>query len=182
MINRLHLAHWALVAVAAVSTVAAGYAGWTLSQTNSINTFISNPSEHKGDTVPEHKKAQFAQAFYDAEQGNAENALALLTKSATTKDTALEAASYFNRANINLREAVALPTEDTGRVALVGLAKQDYRNALLVDSSLWDVRYNLEYALLMVPEEPATLGKSEWGKKGSSRVIAKVVGFRVDLP
>ena len=180
MINKLRLAHWALIAVAAGSTLAAGYAGLTLSQTNKVNNFIASPSS--SEDVPEHEKAQFAQAFSDAEQGKNEPALERLTSTLTTRDTALEAAAYFNRANIHLREVLALPPEDTGRTALIGLAKQDYRNALLIDSSFWDARFNLEYALLLDPEEVGAMGKSEWGKKGSSRVIAKVVGFRVDLP
>ncbi|NOQ93991.1 MAG: MxaK protein [Methylophaga sp.] len=180
MINSLHLAHWALVAVAGASTLTAGNAGWTLYQTNKVNSFISSPSEFE--QVPEHKKAQFAKAFDDVGKGQSEQALERLTTTLTTEDPVLEAAAYFNRANIHLREVLALPLKDTGRVALVGLAKQDYRNALLVDPNLWDARFNLEYALLLVPEEAGAMGKSEWGKKGSSRVIVKAVGFRVDLP
>jgi len=182
MISRLHLAHWGLVTVAMVSTVAAVNLAWTLFNTNRINAFISMPTLQEAEEVPTHKKAQFAHAFYQAEQGQTEQALALLTTVATSHDKELEAASYYNRANINLREAIALPTEDTGRVALIGLAKQDYRNALLIDSSLWDARFNLEYALMMSPEESDGVSVSEWGKKGSSRVIVKAVGFRVDLP
>ncbi|MDC9725754.1 MAG: MxaK protein [Gammaproteobacteria bacterium] len=180
MINSLHIAHWALVAIAGASTLGAGHAGWTLSQTNKLNSFISNPSEIE--QVPEHKKAQFAKAFDDAENGHSDKALERLTTALTTVDPVLEAAAYFNRANIHLREVVSLPPADTGRAALLGLAKQDYRNALLIDSSLWNARFNLEYALLLDPEEAGEMGQSEWGKKGSSQVIVKAVGFRVDLP
>jgi len=183
MINKLHLAHWGLVTVAVVSSLQVGRIAWELLQTNKVNNFINSEMAASDETtIPAHEKAQFAQAFYEAKNKKYESALARLTGNISTADPSFEAAIYYNRANIHLREAKALPSNDTGRVALVGLAKQDYRNALLVDSSLWDARFNLEYALLMVPEEAAEVTKSEWGKKGSSRVVVKAVGFRVDLP
>ena len=182
MINLRYLAHWGLLTTVAVTTVAAGMTAWKLSQTNKVNSFISHPAEDEGGVIPEHEKAQFAQAYYDAQNGQTEQALTRLTQTVSSDDPALEAATYYNRANIHLREAVSLPPEDTGKVALIGLAKQDYRKALLVDPSLWDARFNLEYSLLMSPEETDDIAVSEWGKKGSSQVIVKVVGFRVDLP
>lgn len=178
--NKLfHLAHWLLVAIAVVSVVAIGQTGYALWQTNKINAFISGNVE--SELVPEHFKAQFAQAFRDVEQGKPESALERLTTVLETDDPELEATAYYNRGNIHLREAQALAAADTARIALVGLAKQDYRNALLLNSSLWDARFNLELALLMVPEEPPSsqaLDKS----KGSKSIIVKSLGFRVDLP
>jgi len=99
----------------------------------------------------------------------------------TTNDLDLEAAAYFNRGNIHLRDAIVLSAGDTGRIALIGLAKQDYRNALLIDSSLWNARFNLEIALRLAPENAAE-NKRYLKRKGSTSVVAKVVGFRVDLP
>ncbi len=179
MINKLRLARWALVAVAGASALAAVHAGWTLSKINKINTFIADPSDVE--LIPEHEKAQFAKAFDDAEKGNNEAALERLTSRLATTDPELEAAAYFNRANIHMREMLALRADDTGRVALIGLAKQDYRNALLIDSSLWQARFNLEYALLMDPEEVGIKGRTS-APKGSEKVVVKAVGFRVDLP
>ena len=179
MINRLHIAHWGLVAIAAASTLAAVHAGWTLSQTNKVNDFISSPADDEN--IPEHEKALFAKAFSDATLGKNDKALEHLTATLVTEDIELEAAAYFNRANVHMREVLSLPPENTGRLALVGLAKQDYRNALLINSSLWDARYNLEYALNMAPEEPGSLSRSSH-EGGHATVIVKVVGFRVDLP
>jgi len=179
MNKSLHIAHWLLVAVAIVSLLAVGQAGMSLWQTGKINTFISNPNE--AEQVPEHLKAQFAQAYTESEKGQLVEALERLTTVLSTSDSELEAAAYFNRGNIHLRDAQALPASDTGRIALVGLAKQDYRTALLINPSLWDARYNLELALLMVPEEPSD-SKAYTKRKGSESVVVKAVGFRVDLP
>lgn len=175
----LNLAHWALVIVVIVSLLAVGQAGLSLWQTNKVNDFINNPTD--SDEVPEHLKAQFAKAFNEVEQGKSTKALELLTNVVTTEDVDLEAAAYFNRGNIHLRDALALPSGDTGRIALVGLAKQDYRTALLIDSSFWNARFNLELALRMAPEE-ASVNKAYSKRKGSESVVVKAVGFRVDLP
>lgn len=178
--NKLfHLAHWLLVAIAAVSVIAIAQTGYALWQTNKVNAFISGDVE--SELVPEHFKAQFAQAFRDVEQGKADSALARLTTVLETADPELEAAAYFNRGNIHLREAQALAEADTARISLIGLAKQDYRNALLLNSSLWDARFNLELALLMVPEEPP-ISQAFDKSKGRKGIIVKSLGFRVDLP
>jgi len=89
--------------------------------------------------------------------------------------------AYFNRGNIHLRQAQALMADDTSRISLIGLAKQDYRTALLLNSSLWDARFNLELALLMVPEE-ANERAPYVRRKGAESVTVKAVAFRVDLP
>jgi mxaK protein len=178
--NKLfHLAHWLLVALAVVSVIALGQTGYALWQTNKINAFISG--DVQSELVPEHFKAQFSQAFRDVEQGKPESALERLTTVLETDDTELEATAYYNRGNIHLREAQAMGAQDNARIALVGLAKQDYRNALLINSSLWDARFNLELALLMVPEEPPSSQASE-KSKGRKGIIVKTLGFRVDLP
>ncbi|MDH5357100.1 MAG: MxaK protein [Gammaproteobacteria bacterium] len=174
----LRLAHWLLVVIAIVSLVAAGRVGLALWQDNKINHFISNVSEYE--QVPEHAMAQFAQAYNEAELGKSLLALDRLTKLVTTDDLRLQATAYFNRGNLHLREAQALAKDNAKRSSLIELAKQDYRSALLLDSSLWDVRFNLELALLMAPEQPADAKLSD-KKKTFSRKI-KTVGFRVDLP
>ncbi|NQY26574.1 MAG: MxaK protein [Piscirickettsiaceae bacterium] len=177
--NKSFLAHWVLVAIASVSLLGTGQAGISLWQAEKLNDFISNTAEYE--LVPEHLKAQFAQAYNEAESGETNAALERLTTVVTTNDAELEANAYYNRGNINLREARSMDKNDTGRIALIGLAKQDYRTALLINSELWDARYNLEIALIMVPEDSSE-NKKYTKRKGSQSVIVKVVGFRVDLP
>jgi len=177
--NKLfHLAHWLLVAIVVISVIAIGQAGYALWQTNKVNAFISG--DVKSELVPEHFKAQFSQAFRDVEQDKPDSALERLTTVLETDDLDLEAAAFYNRGNIHLHEAQAMTASDTARISLIGLAKQDYRDALLLNSSLWDARFNLELALLIVPEESPGSIASAKGK--GSRVVIKALGFRVDLP
>lgn len=175
----LTLVHWLLVLILTISVIAIGQAGWSLWQINKINNFISNPSEFE--QIPKHSKALFAQAFSDVEQDMSAQALEYLTTVlAETANRDLEAAAYFNRGNIHLREALVLEAQAQGRIALLGLAKQDYRTALLLKPALWDARFNLEFALLMAPES-AAVARARTKKKGAT-VVVKAVGFRVDLP
>lgn len=179
MNKSLHLAHWVLVAITVISLGVIANKTYALWQTNKINAFISGDAQ--AEQIPEHLKAQFAQAFNDAKQGKNESALEILTRVLESNDLELESAAYFNRANIHLRAAQALAADDSARISLLGLAKQDYRSALLINSSLWDARYNLELALLMAPEEPELVQSIKKGRNSSS-VVVKAVGFRVDLP
>ena len=67
----------------------------------------------------------------------------------------LRRAARFNSANLHLRQAVALRQagEAAQAMALVELAKGLYRQLLVEDASDWDVRYNLERAVRLLPEE-----------------------------
>lgn len=67
----------------------------------------------------------------------------------------LRRAARFNSANLHLRQAVALRQagEAAQAMALVELAKGLYRQLLVEDPSDWDVRYNLERAVRLLPEE-----------------------------
>ncbi len=178
--NKLfHLAHWLLVAIFVISLIVAAQTGYALWQTNKVNNFIKGDVEFE--QVPEHLKSQFAHAYREVQNDQSDFALARLTTVLATEDPDLEAAAYFNRGNIHLRHALATDETDTARISFVGLAKQDYRNALLLNSSLWDARYNLELALLIAPEEPPisqTFDKSK-ARKG---VVVQTTGFVVDLP
>ncbi|PCJ30835.1 MAG: MxaK protein [Gammaproteobacteria bacterium] len=175
----LHGLHWGLVIIVAASSVAIAKTSLSIWQTSQVNEFISNPADFEH--VPDNANAQFSQASYDVEQAKPEEALDRLTQVLNTEDKALEAAAYFNRGNINLRAARELAAGDSARIALVGLAKQDYRTALLIDSNVWDARFNLEIALLMAPEV-VSANKAYKKRKGSQSVVVKAVGFRVDLP
>ena len=179
MNKSLQLAHWLLVIVVIVSLLATVRAGTTLWQANKINHFINNLGDNE--QIPSHPMAQFAQAFHEARQDKPQQALDRLTQVIATSDHDLQTAAYYNRANIHLRQAQTLVKGDLKRIPSVELAKQDYRTALLINSELWDVRYNLEVALKMVPEQPDVDALFDKPKVFEERSI-KSVGFRVDLP
>ena len=178
MNKSLHIAHWLLVIIAIVSSLAVIHTTVALWQTNKINHFINNMSDYE--QIPEHPMAQFAQAFTEVERGDPQQALDRLTQIAVT-DTNLQAAIYYNRGNIHLRAAQAMVKGDIKQISSVELAKQDYRTALLIDPMLWNVRFNLEVALNMVPEEPDLDALFDKPTVLQQKSIESV-GFRVELP
>jgi len=175
----LHLVHVALISVMAMALFFAFTAATQLWQTQKLNETIA--SEELYEAVPKHEYVQFSQAFYAMEQGKNQQALNLLTHAITTEDVMLKTSAHYNRGNVNLRQALALQKDDPKVIPLIELAKQDYRNALLLQPNSWDVRYNLELALTVVPEEPEGDGLFEKPIIDMQKSIESV-GFKVDLP
>jgi len=175
----LHLLHSILLLAIVASVFFAFKAATQLWQTEKLNELIIN-TELLED-MPKNAYVQFAQAFYAVDNNKQQHALGLLTYANTTKDVDLKASAHFNRANINLRQAQALQAEDPKSIPLIELAKQDYRTALLLKPELWDVRYNLELALNIVPEIPEGDGLFEKPIVDMRKSIESV-GFKVDLP
>jgi mxaK protein len=66
----------------------------------------------------------------------------------------LQAQSRYNLGNVYLNQAMI--EVEAGRInqamPLLTLAKQAYRQALALDSSFWDAKYNLELAMRLLPE------------------------------
>lgn len=175
----LHLIHGALVLVVIAALFYAFATATQLWKTQELNVLIQD-SELKED-VPKNAYVQFAQAFYAMENDDKQAGLNWLTHVITTDDEVLKASAHYNRGNINLLQAQALQSEDPKRIPLIELAKQDYRTALLLQPDLWDVRYNLEIALNIVPEEPQGDGLFEKPIIDMQKSIESV-GFRVELP
>jgi len=184
MNRKLYLTYWLVVALLLLSLFGATRTGINLWQQKEINQYIE--IENKGETQPpSHYKALFSKAFELVSNEQLDQALDILTQIISRKDInddkRVKASSYFNRANIHLRQAQLLVAKDPQRIPLVELAKQDYRTALLIYPASWDIRFNLEVALRMVPEEPDIEGVFEQPKISSEKSIQSV-GFRVDLP
>lgn len=175
----LRLAYGLLLVIVASSSFAAMRSGLAFWHAKKVNHFIENISEYEQPLS--HPKALFAQAYFDVENGQDQQALDRLTHVVSDDDLALKLAAYYNRANIHLRQAQSMGAEDRQRLSSVELAKQDYRTVLLLSPQSWDARFNLELALQMVPEHPDQ--DSLFDKKIISQQKAvETVGFRVDLP
>jgi mxaK protein len=179
MSKTLFIARWLLVVFIIGSAVAAVGTALRLWQVQKVNAYIAEPEAFE--TVPDDPRAQFARAGMLERQQKHDEALDVLTKVLGSGDETLMSLAYFNRGNINLREALSITGSDGRQIPLVELAKQDYRSALALAPELWNVRYNLEVALRVVPEDPAD--ESDFEKKviHSERSIESKA-FKVDLP
>jgi len=171
-------ARWIMNLVILTSAVTAIITAVMLWQKQQVDAYIADPASF--DQVPSAPRAQFANAMQLEREEEHDLALDKWTQVLGTQDKSLLPATYYNRGNINLREALSMTASDGRQIPLVELAKQDYRNALAMRPDMWDARFNLEIALRIVSEDPT----NEDFEKNiiSSRRSIESKGFKVDLP
>ncbi|MBL1457562.1 MxaK protein [Methylophaga sp.] len=179
MSNTLKLLRWVLLSIFVISIVVMLFSSWQLWQQKRVEAFVSAPEQYE--TIPDHPRAHFAQGRYLVEQNENDAALEQYTLVLGSQQTQWLPAAYFNRGNINLREAMAMDGNDPQMIPLVELAKQDYRSALKQQPEFWDARFNLEVALRLVPEDPEVDGNFKKQEIYSERSI-ETKAFKVDLP
>ena len=179
MNNLLLITRWLLLAVIVASAVVLLTSSYRLWNEQQVNAYLLEPE--KVETVPDDPRTRFAHAGVLSRQEEGDAALEVLTGVLGEADLSLQSLAYFNRGNINLREALKLSSSDGRQIPLVELAKQDYRSALAQDSTMWNARYNLEVALRVVPEDPDSNDEFEKNVISSQRSIESKA-FKVDLP
>jgi mxaK protein len=172
-------ARWILNALIVISAVYAVIMSIMLWQKHQVDAYIAEPSAFE--KTPDDTRAQFAKALQLEREGEHDLALDKWTHVLGSHDEQLSAPAYFNRGNINLREALSMTDSDGRQIPLVELAKQDFRSALALQPDMWDARYNLEIALRIVPEDPANADDFEKNVISSQRSIESKA-FKVDLP
>lgn len=96
----------------------------------------------------------------------------------------LRASALYNTGNLHLREAQRLRNEDqiAQALAILELAKRNYRDALAIAPAAWDARYNLERVLRLSPEleDADEVGGGE--RRQSERAVTTMRGFTLGLP
>ena len=179
MIKPLLFARWLLITVMTISAISVVTLSYQLWQEKQVNAYLADP-DHAED-MPDDPRAKLAFAGALVRQDKADEALETLTKVLGEADESLLPIAYYNRGNINLREALKLSDSDGRQIPLAELAKQDYRSALALAPDMWNARYNLEIALRVVPEDPDNAGDFEKNVISSQRSIESKA-FKVDLP
>lgn len=179
MNNYLRSARWLLNLIIVASAVMLIVTAVMLWQKHQVDAYIADPASF--DEVPNAPRAHFAKAIQLEQEEKHDLALDKWTQVLGTQDKSLLPAAYYNRGNINLREALSMTASDGRQIPLVELAKQDYRSALTLRPDMWDARYNLEIALRIVSEDPANDEDFEKNVISSRRSIESK-GFKVDLP
>ncbi|WP_438970432.1 MxaK protein [Methylophaga sp.] len=172
-------ARWLLNLLIILSAISLLVTSMMLWQKQQVDAYIADPTSFE--EVPDAPEAQFTHAIQLERKGEHDLALDKWTQVLGIKDPELLPAAYYNRGNINLREALSMTASDGRQIPLVELAKQDYRSALAMRPEMWDARYNLEVALRMVSEDPANTEDFEKNVISSQRSIESK-GFKVDLP
>lgn len=149
-----------------------------ISKANQVNAYLADPQMSA--ERPEHPAAMLADANRLSAQGD-EQALELLTRLLGQTQGEIQQISRYNRANVNLRKALAMDEDDSQMIPLVELAKQDYRDVLINDPAFWPARFNLELALRRVPEDPTVVEEEDQQEIHNERSIESKA-FKIDLP
>ncbi len=127
---------------------------------------------------------RLARAFYFKQKHRYDEALSTLSLIMDKGDRNFQAKVRYNLGNLYLEQAVqqALAMNINEAQPLAGLAKQAYRQALALDSSNWDAKYNLEVAMRLLPEMDRVDMPDDEPKNQKSQLWTTVPGFPRGLP
>ncbi len=98
----------------------------------------------------------FARAYWFRQKNRDDEAIELFNRLEGVGDPGLRARVRYNLADLYLARAIELTERSDFERAftLASLAKDLYRESLRLDSQEWDVKYNLEVAMRLVPGLP----------------------------
>lgn len=169
--------HGMFAAAVVVCGGVAIYQGVRLQHSMSVNAAIRKATASELDPrVPE---SRFARAIALAQAGQSEQALKEYTALAGSERGDLRRRALYNLGNLYLRDALA-DGEAYRSLALVELAKRNYRILLREAPADWDARYNLERALWLAPESEQEFVDEEPPEREQS--VSTLQGARMDLP
>ena len=169
--------HAAFAAAAVICGGLAIYQGVRLQQGQRINAAIQRASVSELDTqVPE---SRFARAVALEKAGQSELALKEYTALAGSERAELRRRALYNLGNLYLRDSLS-DGEAFRSLALVELAKRNYRALLREAPADWDARYNLERALWLAPESEQEFVDDEPPER--DQAVSTLQGARMDLP
>jgi len=97
---------------------------------------------------------------------------------------ALARAARYNAANLLMRQAAVLRQglQPGQAIALIELAKQQYRAVLRDDPADWPARYNLERAQRLLPDPDEDEAEPVPGPRQSERAVTTMRAFSPGLP
>jgi mxaK protein len=99
-------------------------------------------------------------------------------------DPGLGAAARYNSANLLMRQAIALRagSEPGKAIALIELAKENYRDLLRADPLYWEARYNLERAQRLLAEPDELEAAPPESRRDAERAATTMRGYSPGLP
>jgi len=170
------------LALVAVLLLLALHDGWRWRAAQRLNDAIVAGRPPAGDEAQAPAELRFAQAHALAASGAVD--AALTRYGALRGDAALGRAARYNSANLLLRQAVELRarSQPGQALALVELAKEQYREVLRADPADWPARYNLERALRLLPDADADDEAPPDLKRDAERAATTMRGYSPGLP
>lgn len=136
---------------------------------------LADAARHPGDS------GRFAAAYAAQREARYQDARLIYSALEHGTDRALRVAALYNAGNTYLEEAAGIDMQTAADrvVPLIELAKRSYREALALDPAQWDARYNLERALLLLPD---AYDKKVVEVEGRQSPVRTVIGGEADAP
>lgn len=167
-----------LLLLVAAAAVADGVRLWRDEGWNRLIQASPPPPAAAGEPA----EARFARAHAQAASEALEDALNGYR--ALQGDTPLGQAARYNSANLLMRQAIAQrATGEPGQaIALLELAKENYREVLRHDPQHWDARYNLERAQRLLPDPDDAEDEAATEPRNRERAATTMRAYTPGLP
>lgn len=126
---------------------------WQLHETRSYNTAIAaSLYDQAAPLKGEH--GAFAKAYAAHSAAAYQDARVIYGQLASSAAGELRKAALFNLGNTYLEQAQQIDMDSNPDLVLplIELAKESYRELLLIDSTYWPAKFNLERALRLLPD------------------------------
>jgi mxaK protein len=178
---RRSMVRWIVGALALVAVLAL-HDLWRLRQTTHLNALIAAGTPPLAEAATAPRELRFAQAHAHAASGAGE--AALNRYGALHGHDAIGRAARYNSANLLLRQAIELRAGAAPgqALALIELAKENYRQILRNAPDEWDARYNLERAQRLVPEPEQGDDEPPELKRNAERAATTMRAYSPGLP
>jgi mxaK protein len=179
--SRQGAVRWAVGALALLAALAL-HDLWRLRQTTRLNELIAAGAPPLAEDAAAPRELRFAQAHAQATAGADE--AALNRYGALHGNDAIGRAARYNSANLLLRQAIELRAgpQPGQALALIELAKENYRQVLRSAPDAWDARYNLERAQRLVPEPEPGDDELPDLKRNAERAATTMRAYSPGLP
>lgn len=183
------LKHHLIWAMLAVSLILAVLQCWGIYRIHRENVLLNELAQGHDIEVEKlvtgEPQLRLARAIYLHQKHRYNEALDTLSLIVKQGDTRLQSQSRYNLGNVYLSQA--LSEVEAGHLnqalPMLSLAKQAYRQALTLDSQLWDAKYNLELAMSLLPElDRISVQQSDNDASQPSPLWTTVPGFPRGLP
>jgi mxaK protein len=154
---------WAALGASAAVLVGAGLLVWSMQRTNAAIRALAAGKDIAVDAATAPPALLEARADFLLARDRVEDAQPFLDQASLRAESAAHARMLYNIANARLRAAIAATREGKFDKAtpLVTLAKVEYRNALRIDPTYWNAKYNLDIAMRLVRDLPRGEGEDE---------------------
>jgi mxaK protein len=176
---------WTILGLASLGVVLSGWNGYNISRENKwIAALITGSDIDVAAITSSRPETRLARAVYLHQKHQPQEALATLGVILNQGDSALQAKIRYNLGNIYLSQAITqveAGNSDDART-LVTLAKQAYKDALLLDSQFGDTKYNLEVAMRLLPDFDRVTVEEDNGPQPKNQLWTTVPGFPRGLP